>query len=71
MPKYKVSGVAQVEVIIEVEADDSEDAFDVADQKFGGIVSYAGNGGVNKLIGVAGTNESISCYNEVEWTETI
>ena len=67
MPKYKVYGTVTVEVIITVDADNEDDAFEKAYQEFGGIGSYCGNGGSDKLIGVRGQNESIDCIGEVEW----
>jgi len=68
MPQpFLVYGTVEVNVTIEVYADDLEQALDVAAEEFGGIDSYAGNGGCNKMIGVCGDNESIDCPGTVEW----
>ncbi len=41
-----------------------------ADNKFGGIREYVGNGGSDKLIGVSGSRESITADGSVvEWVE--
>lgn len=55
-------------VIIKVEADDKEDAINSAYEEVY-ISSYAGNGGMNKLIGVSETNHSIHADDEYEVIE--
>lgn len=65
--QYTVTGTATVTVCIEVDVDDKEDAIDVAYEEFGGIHSFCGNGGMDKLIGVSGTHESIEIDGEVEF----
>lgn len=40
-----------------------EEAYD----KFGGVHEFVGNGGLDKLIGVYGTHESIAADGEVEF----
>lgn len=56
---------------ITFEVDDIDYAVDVAAEEFGGITGYCGNGGNDKLIGVTGDAESISCWGEVEWNEDV
>lgn len=58
--KYTVFGNAEVTVSIVVEAENEERAYIIARQKFGGIHSFSGNGGTDKLIGVDGEYESIA-----------
>lgn len=68
MKKYTVHGKFEGSVSIEVEAKSAEDAFEKAYEEFGGISGYVGNGGIDKVVGVSGRNESIDCdYAEVEW----
>lgn len=67
MPRLVVYGTVVATVTKIVTADNEEDAIDQADQHFGGITGYAGNGGIDKLIGVSGSDEAIECYGEVEW----
>ena len=69
--KVTVHGTVPVSVSITIEVDDIEDAPDVAAEEFGGITGYCGNGGNDKLIGVRGTNESISCMGPIEWDEDV
>ncbi len=42
-------------------------AIDMAYSEFGGIHEFVGNGGVDKLIGVYGTDESIHADGEVDF----
>lgn len=72
MRKYDVHGTVPVVVHITVDAEDGEQAMEIAAQKFKGIHEYMGNGGGDKLIGVEGANESITVEGNVEfddWTE--
>ena len=57
MAKFRVYGNVYVCVCIEVEADDIDDAKEVADNQFHGLDGYAGNGGVGKLVGTSQDNE--------------
>ena len=63
MPKYKVTIPYACHVTVEVEADNEEDAEDKAFDD-GYISSFAGNGGMDKLIGVSGSNVSIEAGEE-------
>ena len=70
--KYVVHGSVPVVVHITVEAENGEQALEIAAQKFKGIHDYMGNGECDKLIGVEGSNESITVDGNVEfddWTE--
>lgn len=71
MKKYNVLGNTSVTVCVTVEADSEEDAMNKANEQFHGIYSYYGNGGVNKLIGVKGSNESIAADNPVEFDDVM
>ena len=65
MREIRVFGHAQVtvSVVIRVRGDaelTEKEIFQRARRKFGGIHSYLGNGGDDKLIGVGNRNETIS-----------
>ena len=70
--RYDVHGSVPVVVHITVEAENGDQAMEIAAQKFKGIHEYMGNSGCDKLIGVEGSNESITVEGNVEfddWTE--
>lgn len=70
--KYDVHGTVEVVITITIDAESGEEAIEKANEVFGGVYSYAGNGGLDKLIGVNGSNESINVDSPVEfddWTE--
>lgn len=70
--KYDVHGSVPVVVHITVEAENGKQALENVAQKFKGVHDYLGNGGCDKLIGVEGSNESITIEGNVEfddWTE--
>lgn len=72
MRKVRVYGQTTVTVCIEIEVDDGcadeEEIFDKAGREFGGIHSFAGNGGFDKIIGVSGSRESIEPDDWPEFT---
>lgn len=67
--KFDVHGTVSVVVHITVEAENGDQAIEIAAQKFNGVHEYAGNGGYDKLIGVTGRNESITIDGEVEFND--
>lgn len=52
MSKWLVDGTAYVAVQIEVEAEDKESAIEEAGNQLDDLISYCGNGGMDKLVGV-------------------
>ena len=64
--KYiRVLGHAEVTVSVRIKVIDDEtlseqDIYARAGKKFGGIMAFVGNGGMDKLIGVEGEGETIS-----------
>ena len=48
MKKFKVYGSYTITVMKEVWANNEDDAMDKADDKFGGIIEYVGNGYINE-----------------------
>ncbi len=67
--KYIVLGHSEVTVSIEVNAASGEEAIKKATKKFGGIHEFAGNGGLDKLIGVNGETETIAADCPVEFDD--
>lgn len=74
MKRLRVLGHATVTVstIIEVGDDESlteEEIYDRARENFGGIMSFVGNGGTDKLIGVSEYEETIAADEEPEFDD--
>lgn len=74
MTLYKVYGTTTVSVVKEVWANSEDEAYDKAQNQLESLTEYCGNGGCDKLIGVDGCGESISCcdsicYDEIEAIE--
>lgn len=67
--KYDVHGTVPVVVHITVEAENGDQAMEIAEKIFRGVKEYAGNGGVDKLIGVKGDNESITVDGNAEFDD--
>jgi len=81
MPIYEVSGTLKCTVVCEVEVSKEEidrikeNEGDVDDyiiakayDTFGGVSNYSGNGGMDKLVGVCGSDESIEASDDYEFT---
>lgn len=67
MKKFKVRGQYIITVTKEVWANDEDEAINKADDRFGGVIEYAGNGGWDKLVGVSEADESVAADGMVEW----
>lgn len=67
--KFRVLGETTAFVSIEVEAETAEEAIDVACQELDCLTSYAGNGGIDKLIGVSMRKASVCADDPIEWKE--
>lgn len=67
--KYIVRGKTIVYVDFECEADNAEDAKEMADYEIGSLTNYCGNGGVDKLVGVYNEDASIYPSDEIEWID--
>lgn len=57
MPKYKVYVPYLLYVVVNVNAEDQEDAIDRAQDY--APVAYCGNGGCDKLVGISESNASV------------
>lgn len=69
MAKYRVYGTATVSVYVEIDATSPEEAINLAYNECDGLTSFAGNGGMDKMVGVYGSNVSIEAEGEVDYTE--
>lgn len=72
MKKYIVFGKVTAFVSVELEAENKKEAIEMAYEECSGPMSFVGNGGCDKLIGVCDTVNaivSINCDDEVEYTE--
>lgn len=74
MKKLRVFGYATVTVSVLIEVGDDEELteeeiYDRARENFGGIMSFVGNGGTDKLIGVSEYEETIAADEEPEFDD--
>lgn len=68
MARYMVYGKALVDVQIEVEAEDREEALEMAYNTLDDLEAYAGNGGMDKIVGVD-LEEAAICPNGIEYED--
>lgn len=69
MKKYEVHGMVTVYVTKEVWANNEDEAIEKAESQLCCLTEYVGNGGWNKLCGVDGVGESISAYDDIDYTD--
>lgn len=69
MSKYKVIGSVSVDVYVEVEAENEDEALEKAGDEMQSLSFYAGMGGSDKLIGVQSHHAGIEFVNDIEYTE--
>lgn len=69
MKKYRVYGTTTVTVTKEVWAANEEDAYEKAYFQLDSLTAYCGNGGIDKLIGVDGDDESVDAGDVIDYTE--
>lgn len=69
--KYKVTGHTTIVCEMEVEANNEEEAIEIANDTFGSLTNYVGMGGANKLIGVTSSEDKRSIWpdSDVEFDE--
>lgn len=56
MKTYRVTGMCKIICGMTVKAEDEKEAIEKANEMFGGLSSYVGNGGTDKLLGVSDTS---------------
>ena len=77
---FKVYGnfIGTVSIEVEVTEEDLEEmgyddyeeaAREIASENFSGLKNFVGNGGVDKLIGVTGSDESIEFGEGIDWED--
>lgn len=72
MKKYVVYGKVTAFIEVELEAENKAEAFDKAYDECSEVMSFVGNGGYDKLIGVCDSDDatvSIICSDEIKYTE--
>lgn len=67
--KYRVYGHTTVTVVIDVFADNEEDAKETAYAQRDSLTAYCGNGGVDKLIGVDNDEESVITDSDIDYDD--
>lgn len=73
MKTYEVYGHVTVSCSMQVEAENKEQAIEIANDTFGGLTNYAGMGSCECLIGVMTPEDERSIYadGEVEFDDAI
>ena len=66
---YRVYGHTTVTVVVEVKANSEEEAYKAASDQRRCLDAYAGNGGMDRLIGVDGEDESVSADEEIVYDD--
>lgn len=69
MKKFSVRGNVNVVVTKEVWANTEEEAMEKAYKKLSSLTAYCGNGGVDKLVGVANHDESVDIFDDIEYDD--
>lgn len=64
--KYRVYSHATVVCSMGVEADNEEEAIEIADDEFGGLTNYAGMGSCNCLVGVLDSDDERCIFPDTE-----
>lgn len=70
MKQVKVYGITEVSVWVVVDVEDNaetDDILDAAYKELGSLTGFCGNGGVDKLCGVYGSNTGLEVGSEIEW----
>lgn len=66
MKKYRVFGHTKIVCSMVVKAESEEDAIQKANETYGELTNYVGNGGMDKLLGPVGTDQDQSLYPDSE-----
>lgn len=64
--KYRAYSHATVVCSMVVEADNEEEAIEIANDEFGGLTSYAGMGSCNCLVGVLDSDDERCIFPDTE-----
>lgn len=66
---FRVFGHTTVNAMTVVYAKDEDDALAKASNKLDMLTAYCGNGGLDKLVGVDGSHDSVSADEEIEFDD--
>ena len=69
MKKYSVRGTTAVTVTKEVWANNEDEAYDKAWRELTSLTAFCGNGGIDKLVGVYGDDESVAADDNIEYDD--
>jgi hypothetical protein len=69
MKKFKVYGNVNVVVTKEVWANTPEEAMEKAQERLCCLTAYCGNGGYDKLVGVANSDESVDVFDDIVYDD--
>lgn len=66
---YRVYGHTPVTVAVDVTAYSEKEAYEKAAEELGSLMTFSGNGGLDKLVGVNEPNQSVSADEEIEYDD--
>ena len=69
MKKYRVCGTTVVTVTKEVWAANEDEAYNKAFEQLDSLTAFCGNGGIDKLVGVYGDDESVDADGSIEYDD--
>lgn len=69
MKKYRVTGTTVVTVTKEVWAHNEDEAYEKAYNELSELTAYAGNGGIDQIVGIYDDDASISADCEIEYDD--
>ena len=69
MKKYRVTGTTVVTVTKEVWAANEEEAYEKAYNELSELTAYAGNGGIDQIVGIHDDEASISADDDIEYND--
>ena len=69
MKKYRVRGTTVVTVTKEVWASNEDEAYNKAFNQLDSLTAFCGNGGIDKLVGVYGDDESVDADGTIEYDD--
>ena len=67
--RYRVFGHTTVTVTVEVTADSEADAYETALNDLNSLTAYAGNGGMDQLIGVDSEEQTVHADEEIVYDD--
>lgn len=68
--QYRVYGHTTVTVAVDITAYSEKEAYKKAAEELGSLMAFSGNNGLDKLVGVNESNQSVSADEEIEYDDT-